>query len=89
MKGDYIDAIYHDMNYSIESWAKAEIYDIIGDTSCPHLGNEQGEKVKRFDIRFKHQVGSSKLYRADSSSIAQYDTKTSGDAWRYKLQAGD
>ena len=65
IKGDLIDVVYHDLNYSMEGWVKGEIVSIIGDPELKNLGDEAGNRVKRFDIKYKHHKGT-KLLRADS-----------------------
>lgn len=81
--------VKHDLGFSIESWARGEVMDIFG-TGEQNLGDADGSNCKRFSIKyFKDVAAGQKLFRADSFQLAPYDTKTSGEEWRYNLKVGD
>ena len=88
VRGEHIDAVFHDLRFSLESWVKAEVGDVMGDIDKPNLGDEQGNNLKRFDVKYRDHEGT-KLYRADSLLIAPYNKMTKNDQWRQNLQVGD
>lgn len=55
-----------------------------------NLGDANGDNIKKFDVKwFKDSVSMSKIFRADSPQIAQFETKTPGFEWRHNLQVLD
>ena len=69
--------VKHDLNCSLESWSRGEITQVIGPEGGKNLGDESGYNIKKFDIKYWRDMGAgSKIFRADSSQIAMYDTRT-------------
>lgn len=76
-EGDFVDAVKHEYTCSMEMWSRAEISSIYGNCE-KNLGEVGDDKVNRFDLKF-FKDSSSKMYRADSLEIAQFDSKASED----------
>lgn len=91
MESDCIDVVKHDLSLSIEGWSRGEITSILGGVeNGKNLGDESGNNVKRFSVKyFKDAAAGTKIFRADSTQIAPYDTKTKDDEWRYALKVAD
>ena len=89
-QGVVLDAVISDEVNEIAGWVKAEVIDVIGDRDGTNLGDLTGENVKSIQIEYINQgMAQQKHYRCDSSQIAQYDSKTSDEIWRYSLKEGD
>ena len=84
-----VDVVKHDLGFSVEAWSRGEVVGIIG-AGTANLGDASGDNVKKLNIKYVKDSGAgSKLFRADSPQLAQFDTRTAGDEWRYTLQVGD
>ena len=90
-KGDVIDVVKHDLQCSLESWSRGEIIDVLHGTELgKNLGDGDGYNIKRFEIKYSRDASAgTKLFPANSSQIAMFDTKSSGEEWRYNVQVGD
>ena len=88
-RGDLVDCVKPDLGFGLFSWARGEIIGVMG-AGDKNLGNETGDNVRKFTIKFLKDASScSKTFRADSLDIAPFDSKTNGEEWRYNLKVGD
>ena len=85
--GYLLDAVITEEMCEYAGWVKAEIVDIIGTSSTndkENLGDLDGKNVKQLSVQYINQcVMYTKHFRADSTKIAQYDSMSSEDAWKY------
>ena len=89
-KGHIIDCVKTDLSFGVHCWSRGEITNLIGIGDHNNLGDENGNNVKKFIVKYLNESAyTTKNFRADSIDIAKFDTKTLGEEWRVNLKVGD